>query len=56
KLFEEFPRLRKRYWGRHFWARGYFCSTVGKMTEEMIREYLEHHFEPRIDDRFRLEQ
>ena len=21
----EFPDLRKRYWGRHFWARGYFC-------------------------------
>src|ERR1700704_2275624 len=23
KLFEEFPLLKKRYWGRHFWARGY---------------------------------
>jgi putative transposase len=29
KLFEEFPMLKKRYWGRHFWARGYFCATVG---------------------------
>ena len=27
-LFEEFPHLKKRYWGRHFWARGYFCATV----------------------------
>src|ERR1700731_2563000 len=25
----EFPELRKRYWGRHFWARGYFCTTSG---------------------------
>lgn len=22
KLFETFPELKKRYWGRHFWARG----------------------------------
>ena len=36
KLFEEFSHLKKRYWGRHFWARGYFCATVGQMTEEMI--------------------
>lgn len=23
---EEFPALRKRYWGQHLWARGYFCA------------------------------
>ena len=55
KLFEEFPVLRKRYWGQHFWARGYFCATVGQMTDEMIKEYLEHHFEPNPDDKFKLE-
>ena len=55
KLFEEFPTLKKRYWGRHFWARGYFCATVGQMTEEMIQEYLEHHFEPRSNDNFRID-
>ena len=43
-MFEEFPHVKKRYWGRHFWARGYFCATVGQMTEEMITPYLEHHF------------
>ena len=46
KLFEEFPLLKQRYWGRHFWARGYCCATVGQLTEEMIKEYLEHHVEP----------
>ncbi|WP_061509748.1 IS200/IS605 family transposase [Endozoicomonas montiporae] len=55
KLFESFPDLRKRYWGRHFWARGYFCVTSGEVTENMIKEYLEHHFEPRADDNFRTE-
>ncbi len=29
----EFPDLRKRYWGRHFWARGYFCTTSGNITD-----------------------
>ncbi|MBF0239856.1 MAG: transposase [SAR324 cluster bacterium] len=26
---QEFPHLRKRYWGRHIWGRGYLCATVG---------------------------
>ena len=55
KVFESFPDLRRRYWGRHFWARGYFCVTSGEITEEMIKEYLEHHFEPRVDDDFQTE-
>ncbi len=55
KLFEEFPALKRRYWGRHFWARGYFCVTSGQVTDEMIKNYLEHHFEPKGDDNFRTE-
>jgi putative transposase len=47
--------VKKRYWGRHFWAGGYFCATVGQMTEEMIQNYLEHHFEPNPDDNFKME-
>jgi len=55
-LFEEFPHLKKRYWGgQHFWARGYFCATVGQMIEEMIQQYLEHHFEPSPNDNFKME-
>ena len=55
KLFEEFPNLKKRYWGRHFWARDYFCATVGQMTEEMIQDYLAHHFESDRPVNFRTE-
>lgn len=55
KLFEEFPHLRKKYWGQHFGARGYCCATVGQMTEEMIKSYLEHHFETRPKDEFKIE-
>ena len=54
-LFEEFPHLKKRYWGQHFCAWGYFCATVGQMTEEMIKQYLEHHFKPNLNDDFKME-
>jgi len=55
KLFEEFLHIKKRYWGKHFGARGYFCATMGQMTEEMIKEYLEHPFEPNPNDDFKRE-
>ena len=45
RLQQEFPSLRKRFWGRHLWNRGYFCSTVGAVTEEQIRRYIEHQEE-----------
>ena len=45
-LQEEYPQLRNRYWGQHLWGRGYFCATVGVITEEMIKEYIEKHNEP----------
>ncbi len=35
--------------------RGYFCATVGEMTEAMIKEYLEHHFEPDPAKDFKVE-
>jgi putative transposase len=41
KLMQEFPHLGKVYWGRHFWARGYFCCSSGLVTDEIIMEYIE---------------
>ena len=29
--------------------------TVGQMTEDMIKQYLEHHFEPNPNDDFQME-
>ena len=55
KVLEEFPQIKKRYWGRHFWTRGFFCVTAGELAKEMIREYLEHHFERKDSDAFEVE-
>ncbi len=39
KIFDTHLELKKRYWGRHFWAKGYCVSTVG-LDEKRIREYV----------------
>jgi len=41
KMLEEFGELRKMYWGRHLWARGYFAASTGNVTDEIIAEYIE---------------
>jgi putative transposase len=46
KLQIEFPELKKRYCGRHFWAIGFGCWSTGNITDEMVNEYLEHHRNP----------
>lgn len=40
-MLEEFGELRKLYWGRHLWARGYFVASSGNVTDEVIAEYIE---------------
>jgi putative transposase len=40
-LFQEFPHLKKQYWGRHLWARGYLAVSAGSITDEMISEYID---------------
>lgn len=45
KLFKSYPSLKKKpYCGNHFWARGYFVSTVG-IDEEIIRRYVKYQEE-----------
>jgi putative transposase len=41
-LFKTKRQLKQKpLWGNHFWARGYFVSTVG-VDEELIRRYIQH--------------
>lgn len=56
KLQMEYPELRKKYWGQHLWARGYFCVSVGNVTAEMIKRYIEDHEEGEAgEDAFKVE-
>ncbi len=42
---------KRNYVGQHFWARGYFVSTVGR-DEATVREYIRHQ---EVEDK-RLDQ
>jgi putative transposase len=43
-LARSYAERRRNFVGQHFWARGYFVSTVGR-DEEVIREYIRHQEE-----------
>lgn len=50
-IAREFAGRKRNYVGQHFWARGYFVSTVGR-DEAVIREYIRQQEREEI----RLEQ
>ena len=56
-LLSEFAHLRKQFWGRHLWARGYLAVSSGNLTDEMTQQYIEEQEgEPVADDsRFQID-
>ncbi len=49
-LLQEFPTMRKKFWGRHFWARGYLAVSSGAITDEMVKEYIDEQEGEQIAD------
>jgi putative transposase len=56
-LLQEFAHLRRQFWGKHLWARGYLAVSSGTVTDDMIKKYIdEQEGEPVNDDsRFRID-
>ena len=56
-LLQEFRHLKRQFWGKHFWARGYLAVSSGNITDEMIEKYIEEQEgEPVVDDsRFQID-
>jgi len=54
RLLSEYGALRKRYWGQHLWARGYWAVTSGNVTDEMWKEYIKNQKPPEPDDDFEV--
>ncbi|MCO7127357.1 IS200/IS605 family transposase [Sporolactobacillus shoreicorticis] len=54
-LQDEFSELKKRYWDQHLWSRGYFCATIGNVTEEIIRNYIANQSNKIKDDKFKID-
>ena len=53
-VLQEFPKMRKEFWGRHFWGRGYMAVSAGSITDEMIKAYIDEQTgeQVREDDDF----
>lgn len=41
KLYEKFPNIRTRLWKGELWNHSYYCETIGSVSEENIRRYIE---------------
>ena len=52
RLLTEYKVLRKRYWGQHLWARGYWVASSGNVTDEVWKEYIKNQQPPEPDDDF----
>ena len=42
--FDKHPELTTK-WTKSFWARGYYVSTVGNVTEDAIKKYIQEQQE-----------
>ena len=42
RLLHDSRKLRKEFWGRHLWARGYFVVSTGDVSEDVVERYIEH--------------
>ncbi len=54
RLLKEFASLKKRYWGCHLWARGYWVATSGNVTDEVWKKYIEEQKPEPPDDNFKV--
>lgn len=54
RLLSEFAGLRKRYWGQHLWARGYWVASSGNVTDEVWQRYIEEQKPEPPDDHFKV--
>ena len=42
KMYEKFPDLRQQLWKGELWNHSYYLETIGDISEETIRKYIEH--------------
>ena len=41
-IFTRFPQLKgRKFWGTGLWSKGYYVGTVGDMSEDVVRKYID---------------
>lgn len=53
-LLQDRRKLRREFWGKHLWARGFFVATTGNVSDEMIARYIEEQDVVTTDDDFKV--
>ena len=43
-IYDRHPNLQSK-WDKAFWARGYYVATIGNVTEEAKKKYIEEQSE-----------
>lgn len=56
-LLQEFAHLRRQFWGKHLWARGYLAVSSGTITDELIQKYIDEQEGEQVadDSRFQID-
>lgn len=52
-LLMKYKDLKKRCLGQYLWSAGYFCRSVGMVTEQIIKEYIENQHDE-YDENFKI--
>lgn len=42
KLYQQFPEIKEKLWNGQLWNHSYYCETIGSVSEENIKRYIEH--------------
>jgi len=42
RLFLSHPELRRELWGKHLWNPSTYVETIGHISEEVVRKYIEN--------------
>jgi transposase len=51
KLFKKFPDLRHSLWRGQLWSHSYYVETIGSISEENIKRYIENQNAPHLSRR-----
>jgi len=42
QVFKQFPEFKKQeFWGGNLWSRSFYVGSVGDMSEDTVRKYIE---------------
>lgn len=44
---KEYPEIREKLWKEYFWSRSFFLATVGGVSLEVLKDYIETQGEKR---------